>query len=93
VVPADGVRVGHQHAGDGRVRLGRALRTLLPDSPPVLATVTAYTDFDHLTRAADAGFDLHFTKPASPVEIADELSRYLIEIDVQDGRRMAALAA
>jgi two-component system, OmpR family, response regulator len=41
--------------------------------PRVLATVTAYEDFAHLTRAADSGFDLHFTKPADPNELIDQL--------------------
>jgi CheY-like chemotaxis protein len=41
---------------------------------PVLATVTALADHDHLTRAADAGFDLHFTKPADPTEVAEQLA-------------------
>jgi two-component system, OmpR family, response regulator len=63
-------------------QLAAGLRRVLADAPPVLATVTAYSDYDHLERAADAGFDLHFTKPASPTEIADELGRYLLEVDV-----------
>jgi CheY-like chemotaxis protein len=70
--------------------LARRLLALLADAPPVLATVTAYGDYDHLERATEAGFDLHFTKPASPAEIADELSRYLIDVDAL---RPAALAA
>jgi CheY-like chemotaxis protein len=53
--------------------LARRLREALPDHPPVLATVTAYGDFNHLDRAADAGFDLHFTKPADHAEIAEQL--------------------
>ena len=39
----------------------------------VLATVTAYEDYNHLHRAADAGFDLHFTKPANPAEVLDQI--------------------
>jgi two-component system OmpR family response regulator len=53
--------------------LARRLREMTPDHPPVLATVTAYSDGRHLDRAADAGFDLHFTKPADPVEVIDQL--------------------
>ena len=39
----------------------------------VLVTVTAYEGYAHLTRAADSGFDLHFTKPADPTELIDQL--------------------
>jgi CheY-like chemotaxis protein len=53
--------------------LARKLREKDPEHPPVLATVTAYEDYSHLTRAADAGFDLHFTKPADPAELLDQL--------------------
>jgi two-component system, OmpR family, response regulator len=53
--------------------LARRLREKDPEHPPVLATVTAYEDFSHLTKAADAGFDLHFTKPADPGEVLDQL--------------------
>src|SRR5438067_291527 len=44
--------------------LARRLRAAAPGRPPLLATVTGYGDFAHLDRAADAGFDLHFSKPA-----------------------------
>jgi CheY-like chemotaxis protein len=54
--------------------LARRLREKTKDHPPVFATVTAYEDYGHLTRAADAGFDLHFTKPADPGEVLDQLS-------------------
>jgi len=53
--------------------VARRLREKAKDHPPVLATVTAYEDYGHLTRAADAGFDLHFTKPADPGEVLDQL--------------------
>jgi CheY-like chemotaxis protein len=53
--------------------LARKLRENAKDHPPVLATVTAYEDYSHLTKAADAGFDLHFTKPADPREVLDQL--------------------
>lgn len=53
--------------------LARRLRQLTPDHPPILATVTAYSDDDHLDRAVDAGFDLHFTKPANPADVIDQL--------------------
>jgi CheY-like chemotaxis protein len=54
--------------------LARRLREQAPGRPPVLATVTAYSDYGHLDRAAAAGFDLHFTKPADPCELVDQLA-------------------
>jgi CheY-like chemotaxis protein len=46
--------------------LARRLRGQCPGRPPVLATMTGYDDHAHLQRAADAGFDLHFTKGGGP---------------------------
>lgn len=56
--------------------LARRLRAN-SDDPPLLATVTGYSDHAHLDRAVDAGFDLHFTKPADPSEVADQLGNCL----------------
>lgn len=53
--------------------LARRLREMFPTRPPVFATMTAYGDHDHLERAVSAGFDLHFTKPADPAEVAEQL--------------------
>jgi two-component system, OmpR family, response regulator len=53
--------------------LARRLRERRPARPPVLATVTGNGDADHLDRAAEAGFDLHFTKPADPAEVVEQL--------------------
>jgi CheY-like chemotaxis protein len=53
--------------------LARKLRAKDPAHPPILATVTAYDGYSHLSKAADAGFDLHFTKPADPAEVLDQL--------------------
>jgi two-component system, OmpR family, response regulator len=53
--------------------LARRLREKAGQRPPVLATVTAYEDYSHLIKAADAGFDLHFTKPADPLEVLEQL--------------------
>jgi two-component system, OmpR family, response regulator len=58
-------------------QLARRLRALAKHTPPVLATMTAYSDFRHLDRAAQVGFDLHFTKPASPADIAEQLQDLL----------------
>lgn len=53
--------------------LAKRLRDRFPDRPPVFATMTAYEDYDHLKRAAAAGFDLQFTKPADPGEVAEQI--------------------
>ena len=57
--------------------LARRLREQHPDHPPVFATVTAFGDLAHLERAADAGFDLHFTKPADPLEVVEQLEEHV----------------
>jgi CheY-like chemotaxis protein len=49
------------------------IRARFPEAPPVLATVTAYEDYGHLTEAVGAGFDLHFTKPADPADVAGQV--------------------
>ena len=51
--------------------LARKIRQKSPAA--VLATVTGRSDSRHLDLAADAGFDLHFTKPADPLEVIDQL--------------------
>lgn len=53
--------------------LARRLRERLSARPPVFATLTAFAHDAHLQTAADAGFDLHFTKPAAPSEVIDQL--------------------
>jgi two-component system, OmpR family, response regulator len=57
--------------------LARRLKEKHPGRRPVLATVTAYGDKAHLDSAADAGFDLHFTKPADPCEVIKQIAWYL----------------
>jgi len=54
--------------------LADRLRRRDPGHRPVLATVTAYAGYAHLTRAAESGFDLHFTKPADPRDVADQIA-------------------
>ena len=61
---------------DGYELAGR-IRQANPDHTPILATVTAYSDRGHLQQASDAGFDLHFTKPADPIEVAERLAESL----------------
>jgi CheY-like chemotaxis protein len=53
--------------------LARQLAEKSPERPPLLATVTAYDNGEHLDRAVEAGFDLHFTKPADPRQVIDQL--------------------
>jgi len=53
--------------------LARRIRDEFPGNPPVLAALTAYDDVTHLERAAEAGFDLHFTKPADHCDVAEQL--------------------
>jgi CheY-like chemotaxis protein len=53
--------------------LARRLREKLPGRPMVFATLTAYSDYAHLKRAADSGFDLQFTKPADAFDLAEQL--------------------
>ena len=59
--------------------LAKELRARAPAKPPVLATVTAYRDFDSIEKAQEAGFDLYFTKPAEPNELAEQLHACLLE--------------
>jgi CheY-like chemotaxis protein len=53
--------------------LARRLKARRPDRPPVLAAVTGFRDVEHVERAGEAGFDLYFTKPANPTEMAAKL--------------------
>ncbi len=55
--------------------LAQQLRKRFPEHTPLLATMTAFGDYQHLERAADAGFDLQFTKPASPGEVIEQLKQ------------------
>lgn len=57
--------------------LARRLRERTPELPPMLATLTAFGDGDHLERAAEAGFDLSFMKTVNPRELIDVLGESL----------------
>jgi len=59
--------------------LARRIRSQAGPRTPVLATVTAFEDYDHLAKAAEAGFDLHFTKPADPQEVVDQIGEIVRE--------------
>lgn len=45
-------------------QLALHIRGISSAHQPILATMTACADANHLDRAARAGFDLHFAKPA-----------------------------
>ena len=62
-----------QMPGMSGYELARQLREGRLYHPPLCATVTAFDDNAHLDLAVNAGFDLHFTKPADPFEIADQI--------------------
>jgi two-component system, OmpR family, response regulator len=53
--------------------LARQLVEKSPDNPPLLASVTGFDDYLHMRQAADAGFNLHFTKPADPGDVVEQL--------------------
>lgn len=53
--------------------LAQHLRKCVAAQPLILATITGTDDDDHLDRAADAGFDLHFSKPADIVEVTEQI--------------------
>ena len=53
--------------------LARRIRSQDVAHCPVLATLTAYSDVTHLDRAANAGFDLHFTKPMELSELVEQI--------------------
>jgi len=57
--------------------LAERLRSLFPGRPPVFATMTAYGDYAHLERAVDSGFDLQFTKPANPADVAEQVEDHI----------------
>lgn len=53
--------------------LARHLRERFAARPPVMATLTAFSHDAHLEEAVTAGFDLHFTKPATSAEVIEQL--------------------
>jgi len=57
--------------------LARRIRKMEFNQSLLLATVTAYGDGAHLDRAAEAGFDLHFTKPADVCDLIGQLDECL----------------
>lgn len=66
--------------------LAHQLRQLFAERPPVFATMTAYGDEGHLGRAVEVGFDLQFTKPADPSDVADQLADALRTAEAEHSR-------
>jgi CheY-like chemotaxis protein len=52
------------------------LRHQQGEKPLLLVALTALDGFQAFQREADAGFDLHYTKPADPYEIAEALAEF-----------------
>jgi CheY-like chemotaxis protein len=51
------------------LEVARRLHAMFPDRPPYLIAVTAF-DFDEDRKhCQEAGFDMHFAKPADPIEL------------------------
>jgi CheY-like chemotaxis protein len=59
------------------LELAARLRAAAGDRPLLLAAVTARDGYKSFAEEADAGFDLHFTKPADPAELLDALHDFL----------------
>lgn len=60
--------------------LARRLRERFAARPPVFATLTAFSHDRHLDEAVEAGFDLHFTKPAAPADVIEQLRDALTDV-------------
>ncbi|AWM39273.1 Response regulator MprA [Gemmata obscuriglobus] len=56
--------------------LARRLRELPGSEEQLFIALTALGDYSSLERMAEAGFDLHFTKPLPPAELYEVLNRY-----------------
>lgn len=59
------------------LELARRLRETAGDRPLLLAAVTAHDGYKAFSEEADAGFDLHFTKPADPEALIESLHEFL----------------
>jgi len=59
-------------------RLARTLREKPGGQEMLLIALTALGDYASLERIADAGFDLHFTKPVSPAELYRVLNEFAL---------------
>lgn len=59
------------------LQLAARLRATAGNRPLLLAAVTAHDGYKAFADEADAGFDLHFTKPADPGELIEALHDFL----------------
>ena len=57
--------------------LARRLRARPGSERQLFVALTALGDYGSLERMAEAGFDLHFTKPLPPAELYDVLQRFV----------------
>lgn len=56
--------------------LARRLRARPGSENQLFIALTALGDYNALERMAEAGFDLHFTKPLPPAELYEVLNRF-----------------
>lgn len=56
--------------------LAKRLRARPGSERQLFVALTALGDYNALERMADAGFDLHFTKPLPPAELYEVLNRF-----------------
>jgi CheY-like chemotaxis protein len=65
----DAVLLDISMPGMDGLEVARRLHEMFPDRPPYLIAITAF-DFDEDREACrQAGFDMHFAKPADPTEL------------------------
>ena len=57
--------------------LARRLRERPGSEEQLFIALTALGDYNSLERMAEAGFDLHFTKPLPPAELYEVLNRFV----------------
>jgi CheY-like chemotaxis protein/two-component sensor histidine kinase len=65
--------------------VARAIRAWGEKSPPYLIALTGYGRDDDRKRAADAGFDIHLTKPIAPSALELLIAEWTTKIDKQPG--------
>jgi PAS domain S-box-containing protein len=65
--------------------VARAIRAWGEKSPPYLIALTGYGRDDDRKRAADAGFDIHLTKPIAPSALELLIAEWTTKINEQPG--------
>jgi len=51
------------------LEVARRLQAMFPDRPPYLIAITAFDFEEDRQHCLEAGFDVHFAKPADPIEL------------------------